>query len=94
MMAAPEKPDTVAPASPAGADRNLFQISHWAVMPAVFRIVVIYAVVAALWILFSDRAMSFFFKDPAHLTLVSTLKGWFFVAITSLMLFVLSLIHI
>ncbi len=89
MTAPPDEPRSAAQAAPGGAERRLFQVSHWAVMPAVFRIVVIYAFVAALWILFSDRAVSFFFKDPAHITLVSTLKGWFFVAITSLMLFVL-----
>ncbi|MGE5384305.1 MAG: PAS domain S-box protein [Betaproteobacteria bacterium] len=89
MTGAPDKVEPATPSPTADGDRSLFRVSHWAVMPAVFRIVVIYALVAALWILFSDRAVSLFFRDPAQITLLGTLKGWFFVAITSLLLFVL-----
>lgn len=52
-------------------------------------IVFIYAGFAALWILLSDEAVVWFFRDPALIALASTLKGWLFVGITSLLLYVL-----
>ena len=54
-----------------------------------FRIVLIYALFASLWILFSDSAVGWLFADPRQIVLASTLKGWLFVAVTSLLLFVL-----
>ena len=51
------------------------------------RVVLIYAAFAALWILLSDRLVSLLFSDPQTMTLVSTLKGWLFVAVTSLLLY-------
>lgn len=53
------------------------------------RIVAIYAVFSSLWILFSDAAVGLLFQDREIMTVVSTLKGWLFVAVTSLMLYVL-----
>ncbi|MRR51796.1 MAG: diguanylate cyclase, partial [Rhodocyclaceae bacterium] len=53
----------------------------------VFAVVLIYAAFAALWILLSDKAVAVLFSDPAHITLASTLKGWAFVAVTSLLLY-------
>ena len=58
-------------------------------MAAIVRIVLLYAVFAALWILLSDRLLGLVFDDPARMVVVSTLKGWAFVAVTSLLLFVL-----
>jgi PAS domain S-box-containing protein len=52
-------------------------------------IIFIYAGFAALWILLSDEAVVWFFRDPALIALASTLKGWLFVGITSLLLYVL-----
>jgi PAS domain S-box-containing protein len=46
-----------------------------------------YAVFAGLWILFSDRAVGLLFNDPQQIVAVSTLKGWLFVAVTSLLLY-------
>jgi PAS domain S-box-containing protein len=51
------------------------------------RIVLVYAVFAGLWILLSDEALGSLFTDPAQLVLASTIKGWLFVAVTSLLLF-------
>ena len=51
------------------------------------RIVLIYAFLSCLWILLSDRAAGLLFTDPATLSMVSTIKGWLFVAVTSLLLF-------
>ena len=49
-------------------------------------VVLLYAVFAALWILLSDLAVEWLFGDAAQITLVSTLKGWLFVGVTSLLL--------
>lgn len=51
------------------------------------RVVLIYAAFAALWILLSDRLVAALFSEPSHILLVSMLKGWLFVAITSLLLY-------
>jgi len=55
----------------------------------VLKIVLIYAVFATLWILFSDRAVEFLFADLAHYALAQTLKGLLFVTVTSLLLYAL-----
>ncbi|HNH35240.1 MAG TPA: PAS domain S-box protein [Rhodocyclaceae bacterium] len=49
--------------------------------------VLLYAAFAAVWILFSDRAVQLFFDEPATATLANTLKGWLFVAVTSPLLY-------
>lgn len=51
------------------------------------RVVLAYAVFAGLWILLSDEVLGELFKDPEQLVLASTIKGWLFVAVTSLLLF-------
>lgn len=50
-------------------------------------VVLIYATFAALWILLSDSAVAWLFRDRDEFALVSTLKGWAFVLVTSLLLF-------
>lgn len=53
------------------------------------RVALVYAVFAGLWILLSDRAMGLLFRDLEALVEASMLKGWFFVAVTTLLLYVL-----
>ena len=53
----------------------------------VLHVVLIYAAFASLWILFSDMAVGWLFSNPALLVLASTLKGWVFVAVTTLLLY-------
>lgn len=53
------------------------------------RVVLLYASFSGLWILLSDRAVEALVRDPAAMTLASILKGWFFVAVTSIMLFLM-----
>ena len=53
------------------------------------RVVLLYAGFSGLWILLSDRAVEALIQDPAAMTLASILKGWFFVAVTATMLFVM-----
>ena len=52
-------------------------------------VALIYGVLASLWIVLSDRAVSWLFKDPAMLLLASTTKGWLFVCVTTVLVFVL-----
>ncbi len=55
----------------------------------VLRAVLAYAAFACLWILLSDMLVGWLVSDPARIVLVSTLKGWLFVVVTSLLLYVL-----
>ncbi|MBI5583371.1 MAG: PAS domain S-box protein, partial [Deltaproteobacteria bacterium] len=55
--------------------------------PAILTVVLLYAVFASLWILLSDKAVEWLFRSPAQVILASTLKGWFFVAVTALLLY-------
>lgn len=50
-------------------------------------IVLIYAAFAAAWILLSDRLVKVLFSDPGQIIQVSMFKGWFYVGITSLLLY-------
>lgn len=52
-------------------------------------VVLAYAVFAGLWILLSDQVIAWLFPEPAALALASTMKGMAFVAITSLLLYLL-----
>ena len=51
------------------------------------RTVVFYVILAGLWIYFSDTLLAWFFSDPAQLTQAQTFKGWFFVAVTAILLY-------
>ena len=52
-------------------------------------VVVPYVVLASIWILVSDRLLIAWITDPEQLLLASSLKGWFFIAVTALLLSVL-----
>ena len=54
-----------------------------------FKIAAIYALLGGLWILLSDRLLVLFVGDPVMLTRLQTLKGWFYVIITALLLYLL-----
>lgn len=51
------------------------------------KIVLTYGLLAAAWILLSDKIVLFWFDDPQTIAQVSTLKGWFFVAVTASLLY-------
>ena len=53
------------------------------------RVVLLYAGFSGLWILLSDRVVEALFRDPAAMTRASILKGWCFVGVTAVMLFVM-----
>jgi PAS domain S-box-containing protein len=52
----------------------------------VVRIVLAYAAFASLWILLSDRAVAYLFRDPESMIAVHSIKGMVFVLVTSLLL--------
>lgn len=52
-----------------------------------WRIVLIYALFATLWIFFSDHAVEYFVDNVTVFATLSTYKGFFFVVITSLLLY-------
>lgn len=51
------------------------------------KIVLIYAAFAGLWIVLSDKVVAWLFSEAAEITLAGTVKGWLFVAVTSLLLY-------
>jgi len=53
------------------------------------RIVLIYALFGAAWILCSDQLLALLVREPGQMTRLSMFKGWFYVAVTSLLLLVL-----
>ncbi len=53
------------------------------------RVTLLYAVSAAAWIVASDSILGAIVHDPALVTALSILKGWLFVLVTGLLLYVL-----
>ncbi len=51
------------------------------------RVAIVYAALSAIWIAASDRVVEWLVTDPVAHTNVETLKGWFFVALTALLLY-------
>ena len=57
------------------------------------RIAGLYLFVGVLWILFSDQVVATITSDPAVLTQLSIYKGWGFMFVTALMLYLLIRAH-
>ena len=53
------------------------------------RIALIYAIAGFAWILFSDMALAHFLSDRALIERMSMVKGWVFVSVTALLLYLL-----
>ena len=53
------------------------------------RAALLYACFASAWILGSDQVVALMTQDPDRLILLQTLKGWLFVSVTALLLYVL-----
>jgi PAS domain S-box-containing protein len=53
------------------------------------RVVLIYAVCAAAWIIVSDLLIDLLVEDPGLRAHLSTFKGWLFVAVTAALLFII-----
>jgi signal transduction histidine kinase len=58
-------------------------------VPFEYWISLLYIIIGALWILFSDKLVIEITKDPERIHALSTYKGWLYVAITGAFLFVL-----
>jgi len=59
---------------------------HAIIRKASLKVAVIYLLLGGAWILFSDRILLWYFEEPDLLTRVQTVKGWFFVSATALLL--------
>lgn len=57
--------------------------SHYSIV----LVVLIYALCAALWILLSDRIVLWLFEERSVMMLISSIKGWLFVFVTSCLLY-------
>jgi two-component system, sporulation sensor kinase C len=55
-----------------------------------FKISIIYFIFSLIWIYFSDSALNFIVKDSQELQLLQTMKGWFFITISSILLYLLT----
>lgn len=53
-----------------------------------YQVVLVYAVFGSLWILFSDQAIALLTDIPQQVTHFQTLKGWAFIAVTSMLLYI------
>ncbi len=51
--------------------------------------IVVYMIVSAIWIMFSDNLLSILVQDQAEYVQAQTIKGWFFVLASSILLYVL-----
>lgn len=58
-------------------------------LPFEWKITIIYIIIGALWILFSDKMLLYVTNDPQQISIISIYKGWFYVLITGILLFYL-----
>ncbi len=54
-----------------------------------YKITILYLIIGGLWILFSDRLVSGIASNAEDISILQTWKGWFYVAVTGLLLFFL-----
>ncbi|MDP3777123.1 PAS domain S-box protein [Methylotenera sp.] len=62
-------------------------IEHTVPRIKILKPVIVYAVLASVWILFSDKALMQLFESSDLVELFSMLKGWLFIAVTSILLY-------
>lgn len=53
------------------------------------KIVLLYLLIGGAWILFSDAAVSALVNDHRTLSMIQTIKGWFYICVTALLLYFL-----
>ncbi|HEY3308765.1 MAG TPA: hypothetical protein VGJ93_09955 [Desulfuromonadaceae bacterium] len=53
------------------------------------KIVIVYALISGLWIYFSDMLLEVLVQDPHLMARFGMLKGWVFILVTSILLYVL-----
>lgn len=59
-----------------------------------YRITAAYLIVGGLWIIFSDSLLNYFIHDPDLITHFQTFKGWFYVIVTGLLLYLVLKNHL
>ncbi|OPX56680.1 PAS domain S-box-containing protein/diguanylate cyclase (GGDEF) domain-containing protein [Oceanospirillum multiglobuliferum] len=62
---------------------------HYSSQKLALKVALTYTLFSLLWIYFSDRALEHLVSNTETLSLLQTYKGWLFVSITGLMIFVL-----
>lgn len=59
-----------------------------------YRIVASYIIIGCVWIIFSDKLLNYFIRDPDLLTRIQTFKGWFYVIVTAVLFYLLLKSHL
>ncbi len=59
-----------------------------------YKIIGGYIIIGGIWIIFSDKILSYFIRDPDLLTRIQTFKGWFYVLITAALFYALLKSHL
>jgi signal transduction histidine kinase/CheY-like chemotaxis protein len=59
-----------------------------------YRIIGGYVIIGCAWILFSDKLLIYFVRDPDLLTWIQTVKGWFYVLVTAVLFYLLLKKHL
>ncbi len=77
-------------ARPRSAEEAAEKARRARILPSVWQIVGTYIVCGLLWILFSDAILAMLVQDPAVLVKVSVFKGFAFIGITALVLYVVT----
>src|SRR5664279_1502198 len=54
-----------------------------------YRIIAGYIIIGGAWIMFSDKLLIYFVRDPDLLTWIQTIKGWFYVLVTAVLFYLL-----
>lgn len=52
------------------------------------KVSLVYLIIGCSWIVFSDKLLYYFFHDNVNLSTLQTYKGWFYVGVTTLFLYV------
>lgn len=74
--------------------RLLKEFFHFKTLKFEYGITLAYLLLGGLWILFSDKILTLFTNDPQYLTELQTFKGWFYVIVTALLLFIFITKHL
>ena len=66
---------------------NFFRTERLGPKHQALKITYIYAIIGSLWILLSDKLVEFLIKDESMIFVISIVKGWIYVFITSVLIF-------
>lgn len=72
----------------AGLDQAAGRRTHEKLVHVAIRTSLVYWILSALWILFSDRAVFLLSPDPRMIISLSIYKGWGFVTLTAVLLYI------